>query len=144
MKKLFAFIAVFSIPACGLTNDKVSIETDKNQAIQFTIGDSLVKVIHRDIEGDEQCPAIELFSNKKHKKLSSNKLCQIKIPGYREFHALKDFAFIDFSNYRLQKPSTILYDIDLDILRGSAFEVTCRAEIKNKTVIIGECNKIQK
>ncbi len=142
MKKLIAFIIVFSMPACGLTNNKASTDTEKDQTIIFTIGKMLAKVIHRDIEGEEQCPTIELFDNNEDKNLSSSTLCQIKIPGYREFHALKDFSFIEFSNYRLKKPSTILYDIDLVVLRGSELKVTCRADINNQTILIGECYKI--
>jgi len=143
MKKLFAFIFVFSLPACGVSDDKVQIATEKDQAILFALGNSFAKVIHKDIESEEQCPVIELLSINKDKKLSTKNLCQVKIPGYRELHALKDFAYIEFSHYRLQKPSTILYDIDLAILQGSAFEVTCRAEIKNDIISIGECIKIE-
>lgn len=143
MKIFYALALVLSLPTCGPTNEKTQSKQDGEQGVVFSIGKTVAKVTHRDIERAEQCPVIDLFSNDKHKKLSSKELCEIKIPGYRQFHALKDFAFIEYSNYRLKNPSTILYDIDLAILKGSAFEVTCRTEVKNKVISIGECFKIE-
>lgn len=143
MKLLYALIIVLSLPTCGLSNENTQSELNREQGIVFRIGKTLVKVTHRDVEEDEQCPVIDILSDDRLKNLVFQKLCEIKIPGYRQFHALKDFAFIEYSNYRLQSSSTILYDIDLAILKGSAFEVTCRAEVKNKTISIGECFKIE-
>jgi hypothetical protein len=143
MRKLYFLLTLFLIPACGITQDLPKNDATDNQISIFTIGDILAKVSHRDIESEGECPSVSLLTKDQKKTLDSHDLCKIKIPGYREFHALKDFAFIEYSNYRLQKPSTILYDVDLAILRGSEFEVTCKVTINNQKISQGECLKIE-
>jgi hypothetical protein len=144
MKKQFFLLSIFLIPACGLTQDLQKGETvDDNKVQIFSIGDLVAKVIHRNIESEEKCPSIYLLSKDQKNTLASSDLCQIKIPGYRVFHALKDFAYIDFSNYRFQEPSTILYDVDMAILKGRDFEVTCDVMISNQKISQGECHEIE-
>ncbi len=144
MKKLFFLLSIFLIHACGLTQDlQKGDTTDDNKVQIFSIDNLIVKVFHRNIESEGKCPSISLLSKDQKNPLASSDLCQIKIPGYRVFHALKDLAYIDFSNYRFQEPSTIIYDVDMAILKGRDFEVTCDVMISNQRISQGECHEIE-
>lgn len=143
MKKLYIMMVMFAAPACGLSDNTLLNEKGHQQTQIFEIGNILAKVVNRNIEVEDKCPSIIFFKRDSREIISTTDLCLINIPGYREFHALKDFAFIEYNNYRLQTPSTILYDIDLAILKGSAFEVTCRIQINNHSIFPAYCQKIE-
>lgn len=141
MKKLLILMLTFLAPACGLSDNNLQNEIENEQPLVFKTGNVLTQIIDRNIEVDEKCPSIVLLRSDNHEIVSSADLCQINIPGYRQFHALKDFAYIEYDNYRLQKPSTILYDVDLALLKGSAFVITCQVRIINQSILPDGCQK---
>ena len=143
MTRLYFLLFVFFLPSCGIVhNTAESIADDSNNDILFfEINEYIVQLLQNVMEGEARCPRLELLSKDKKQVLDSLDLCLVKISGYRDFDVTKDFSFIDFIDFQL-KNGRIYYDIDLAILRGSAFLVNCDIRIQEQRLIQGDCKKI--
>ncbi len=149
MSRYLAPILVFFLAACGMVTKapqggavKVSEDlvnsTESSPEVFVLNGIKYnITVNHKDMEESEVCPQA-LLKNVSEVLLDTLSLCEIKIPNYREFDARKDFAFIDFSNYRFHS-QVLTYDLDLSLLRGGAIIVECSVKILGNKLVPQGC-----
>lgn len=142
MKQLLVFTYFFLSASCGFTNEK-SIASPEKGVLVFDSEEITFTVYVKDVEQDGVCPIVEVSTKDSSQQAQSVSLCEVDIPGYRAFHVLEDFAFIEFDNYRLSAQDTLSYDIDLAILQGSSFEVTCGVSVIKREILVNQCVKLK-
>ena len=141
MRFLVLFMVFAFFPACGVTDTAKINATESKNLRTVSVGKTEVTIEHFSVESDQQCPNISLINKRGDEVIDRQSLCHIHIEGYRAFHALKDFSFIEFQNYRATDGATFAYDLDIAILRGSAFIAECTAKITTESIELTGCNK---
>lgn len=136
MNRIIVVMWLFLASACGQTQ---SLPEEKNSNL-YSLPSHTVRLIPSDIEATSQCPALELLTPDKTKKLDKLELCTIAVSGYREFDARRDFAYIDFMDFSV-KNGSIQYSVDIELLRGSAFIAKCMVSVKDNKLMQEGCSK---
>ncbi|GAA6166725.1 hypothetical protein [Sessilibacter corallicola] len=143
MKILIITVFALLVLSCKASDQKNSGSVS-NDLITLSDKNNTIQVNHQDMEVSEFCPSISLTKvplNNHAPNVALN-LCKIKLEGYSEFDARKDFSYINFMNYRLND-SVFTYDVDASLLTGNYFIARCSITIKQSQLSEPVCVKIE-
>jgi hypothetical protein len=134
-------IVMWGSSCSSAISQQYSNENAEAEVVRLPINESVVLVKHADMEVSEVCPEV-LMRNAGGAITDRVSLCEVNVNGYRVFDARKDFAFIQFKNYRRNEAGdALLYSLDLALLRGDSFVAECRLAIVGEELGAPRCER---
>jgi|GEM_PF-5288793 len=99
-----------------------------------------VQMLETNSESTQPCPVFTLKTTSGAEQSHEQSVCEIKMQGYREFDARKDFAFIAFSGFEISGGKAS-YLVDMEISQGPAMEARCYLTLDGKTLSLESCEE---
>ena len=135
MKYFFVSLVLLIECSCVIAQPKLGIDLNIDFIDTFRVDQNLVRVIVL-TEQSDQCLHLQIIKPLKRKLLSTKRICEFHIEGYRNaYNASKDFDYIGYDSFSAKK-NQIIFHAELYISRGDSLKATCTIPVSG--LIIGK------